>query len=97
MRKLILAPMALACLIGAAQAQQQQKYTADQGAAGPAAWPVTWTGQSVLADLRVAGSPVTAGNAVPVSVGKQASRAFVLQLSKLQGEVAHLGVKALEL
>jgi hypothetical protein len=69
MRKLILALTALACLHGAAQAQQQQKFTADQGAPGAAPWPVTWTGQSVLADLRVAGAPVTAGNPVPVTVG----------------------------
>lgn len=69
MRKLILALTAFACLTGAADAQQQQKFTADQGAAGATPWPVAWTGQSVLADLRVAGSPVAAGNPVPVTVG----------------------------
>lgn len=68
MRKLTLALMALACLTAPAVAQQQQKFTADQGAAGAAPWPVTWTGQSVNADLRVGGAAVAAGNPVPVSV-----------------------------
>ena len=68
MRKLILAPMALACMLGAAQAQQQQISTADQGRPGPAPWPVSWTGQTVLADLRVGGADVASGNPVPTSV-----------------------------
>lgn len=75
MRKLILAPMALACLIGSAVAQQAPTSTADQGKPGVAPWPVSWTGQSVLADLRVAGNPVAAGNPVPVSAAQGAAGA----------------------
>ncbi len=40
MRKLILALTALACLCGAALAQQSPTTTANQGAAGSASWPV---------------------------------------------------------
>ena len=68
MRKLILAPMALACLIVPAAAQQVPTTTVDQGRAGAAPWPVSWSGQSVLADLRVAGSAVSTGNPVPTSI-----------------------------
>ncbi|XYD07420.1 hypothetical protein R1A27_20130 [Methylobacterium sp. NMS12] len=68
MRKLILAPMALACLIVSAAAQQAPSSTVDQGRAGAAPWPVSWSGQSVLADLRVAGSAVSTGNPVPTSI-----------------------------
>lgn len=66
MRKILVALMALACLSGSAAAQQQQKFTADQGRAGTAPWPVTWgAGLSINADLRVGGNPVASANPVP--------------------------------
>ena len=77
MRKLVLALMALACLIGAAGAQQQQKFTADQGAPGAAPWPVSWSGQSVLADLRIGGAAVAPSNPVPILSPNTASSGTV--------------------
>jgi hypothetical protein len=85
MRKLILALMTLACLSGGAEAQQQQKFTADQGKAGAAPWPVTWgAGLAVNADLRIGGNPVATGNPVPVSVGN----AFVLDATAQAGNTS---------
>lgn len=73
MGKLISRLITLVCAasisVTPAVAQQQQKFTADQGKSGTAPWPVTWTDQSVQADLRVGGNAVTAGNPVPVTVG----------------------------
>lgn len=68
MQKLILALMAFAALIGSAAAQQAPSSSVDQGRAGAAPWPVSWSGQSVLADLRVAGSPVATDNPIPASI-----------------------------
>jgi len=65
MRKIILALMALACLVAPALAQQQPTYTVDQGKAGSAPWPVTWVpGAAVGADLRIGGAAVTSTNPV---------------------------------
>ncbi len=101
MRKLILAPMALACLIGAASAQQARTSTADQGKPGAAPWPVSWTGQSVLADLRVAGNPVATGNPVPVTVGnfpatQTISGSVTANLGTLNGAALDASVQAVK-
>jgi len=61
MRKLILALTALACLVAPAGAQQAPSFSIY----GPLPAGSNAIG-SVLADLRVAGSPVTTGNPIPV-------------------------------
>lgn len=95
MRKLILALMALACLSCAAVAQQRPTSTVDQGKAGSVPWPISWTGQSVLADLRVGGSPVASGNPVPVAAASLPLPAGAAQDSTLTARLGTLGQKAM--